>query len=265
MNKDILVGSHALTYRAITVRENNHYDIDLVTLDKPTYSSPNGKKIEYLMNQDLYNLLLPHTSPIDGTNLLVPDVNTLYLLKLSHMNQNINWNKHWLDIQRLQPYLKHPLNQELFNSLYAFWVKFYPLKPIKLDKTMEEFFNQVTPEEHEFHHHWFKFSDKPVYESFLKDNHDVMINMDKFFNLSKTDQFNSLWEESMVIAFERKLPLLKGIQKVLCDLSKGKWNQFMIWNLVEIMKHYPQMNTRFIRLSNSLQEHKLENPVVKTV
>lgn len=147
------------------------------------------------------------------------------------------------------------------NTVVTF--KFIRVNPIYFGETQLAY--MPSPEEHEFHHHWFKFKDKPVYESFLKDNHDVMIDMDKFFALSKTDQFNSLWEESMVIAFERRLPLLKGIQKVLCDLSKGKWNQFMIWNLVEIMQDYPQMNTRFVQLSNSLQEHKLENSVVKTV
>ena len=254
INKDIIVGSGALRNHGISIRDDSFSDIDLVTVGKPMYHATT-RRVDYLANIDLYNILISRCRPIEGTVLMLPDINTLYLLKLSHMNQNINWNKHSKDILALQPYLT-PFTEEdktLFDKLYDFWVKYYPLKPISLNKEPEKFFNMVTPEQHEIHHEQFKLGDKPVYTKFLKDNHDVMVDMDKFFSLSQEEQFNCIWEESMVIAYERSLPLLKGLQKVLCDLSKGEWNKFMVWNLVQVLEMYPNIQPFYVKQSNALK------------
>lgn len=254
ISKYIVVGSVALKNHGISSRGNSYSsDIDLVTIGTPQYTN-SSPKVDYLDNPELYNILLPRCRPIEGTVLLLPDINALYLLKLSHMNQNINWVKHLKDIQNLQPYLC-PITEEdkiLFNKLYDFWVKFYPLKPIKLNKEPEKFFNMVTPKQHELHHEHFKLGSKPIYTKFLKENHEVMIDMDKFLSLVQEEQFNSVWEESMVIAYERKFPLLRGLQKVLCDLSKGEWNKFMIWNLVQIMDKYSDIQPFFVKQVNDL-------------
>ena len=260
ISKYIVVGSVALKNHGINGRGSYSSDIDLVTIGTPQYTN-SSPKVDYLDNPELYNILLPRCRPIEGTVLLLPDINALYLLKLSHMNQNINWVKHLKDIKDLQPYL-HPITEEdkiLFNKLYDFWVRFYPLKPIKLNKEPEKFFNMVTPEQHELHHEHFKLGNKPVYTKFLKENHEVMIDMDKFLSLVQEEQINSVWEESMVIAYERKFPLLRGLQKVLCDLSKGEWNKFMIWNLVQIMDKYPDIQPFFVKQVNSLKEQICES------
>ena len=254
INKDIIVGSGALRNHGINIRDDYFSDIDLVTVGKPMYQTTT-RTVDYLANIDLYNILISRCSPIDGTVLMLPDINTLYLLKLSHMNQNINWCKHSKDILALQPYLNSFTEQDkvLFDKLYDFWVKYYPLKPINLNKEPEKFFNMVTPKQHELHHEHFKLGDKPIYIKFLKDNHDVMVDLDKFFSLSQEDKFNCIWEESMVIAYERTIPLLKGLQKVLCDLSKGEWNKFMVWNLVQIMKMYPNIQPFYTKQFNVLK------------
>lgn len=267
-HKDILVGSRALRYHNINIRPvTEQTDLDLVTMKKPTGYQ---EKVDYLENEELYKILRPYCEQVPGTNLLVPNPHTLYVLKLSHMNQNPNWMKHYHDLMKMYNIpqvsvmdMKKGLefNCSLFGALYHFWVKYYPLKPINLDKSPDDFFNMSSPEAHEFHHDWFKFGEEPIYQAFLKDNHEVMVDESKFYALSDEEQFNSLWEESFVIAHERKIPLISAIQKVLCDLSKGFWNEFQVLFLPETMQHLPEMQERFNQLNNELMEFKREKNI----
>lgn len=267
-HKDILVGSRALRYHNIDIRPvTEQTDLDLVTMQKPTGYQ---EKVDYLENEELYKILRPYCEEIPGTNLLVPNPHTLYVLKLSHMNQNPNWMKHFSDIQKMFDISRTKImdikngfefNGRLFEELYRFWVKYYPLKPINLDKSPDDFFNMSSPEAHEFHHDWFKFGDEPIYQAFLKDNHEIMVDEAKFFALPWDKRSNSLWEESFVIAHERKIPLIAAVQKVLCDLSKGFWNEFQVCFLPETMQHLPEMQKRFNQLNNELMEFKRENNI----
>lgn len=266
--KDILVGSRALRYHGIDIRPvTEQTDLDLVTLRKP---SGYQEKVDYLENAQLYNALRPYCEEIPGTTLLVPDPHTLYVLKLSHMNHNPNWMKHFSDIQKMfdipkvrmkDVKLGYEFDNRLFRDLYHFWEKHYPLKPINLDKSPDDFFNMSSPEAHEFHHDWFKFGDEPIYRAFLQDNHEVMVDADKFFGLPEEERINSLWEESFVIAHERKIPLIAAIQKVLCDLSKGFWNFHQVLFLPETIQNLPEMQKRFNQLNNELMEFKREKNI----
>lgn len=258
---DIIVGSRAFKMHGIVLRDVQ--DIDLIVQEQPKYQSTTHK-VDFLINQKLYNLLLPHTHQVQGTVLRLPTLEALYLLKLSHMNQNHNWYKHYYDVMRIAPQIPKNINIGLFEQLYGFWEEFFPLKPISLDKPPEEFFNQTEPEKHEELHSWFKLGEIPAYQNFLDtscNGNGVKIDSNKFVNCSSEIKLNSFWEEAMVIATERKLTLIKGAQKVLCDLSKGTWNKYMVLNFYEIFSHFPRMKDFYQNRFNQLMEMSHEKLV----
>ena len=143
-------------------------------------------------------------------------------LKLSHMHYDLpQWHKHCHDIMYMDSLGIKP-DMKLIHALKKEWTKFYKGKDkIKLNKKPKEFFTASYNQHHDQLHEHFKFTNEPIYKKFLKDGEPVAADKAKFDLLTYQEQLYSVFEESMVVAYERNLSLLNGFKHVYTKLSKN--------------------------------------------
>jgi len=141
-------------------------------------------------------------------------LNDLYVLKLSHAEYNIHWLKTVNDIALMQKITGKLENQSerlqnLFNDLKVFWKSIHGFrkKPINLKKTEHDFFNDKITRlnNHDLLHDIVAYYDKPLFKNCLKENEEVLLDKQKFNNLSFEDKIKLCREEITVIALERHL------------------------------------------------------------
>ena len=182
---------------------------------------------------DVFEYVLKHNR--DETYV---DLDLLYTIKLSHMAhdlKNKSWNKHKYDIMYMQQQRVKTNHVDFYHELKAYWEELHGNKNhIKLNKTADDFFNNDFGYSHDYLHEQFKLGEIPVYKLFLKDYNDVYVDKDKFYNLTYEQQINSVLEEVMVISFERDLNPIQGLKHVTTRMSKGWWNDFIIFNMLNI-------------------------------
>lgn len=86
---------------------------------------------------------------------------------------------------------------------------------------------------------------EPIYKKFLQDGSEIAVDKQKFESLSYIEQLYSVVEESMVVAYERKLSLINGFKHVYTKLSKNWWNDFITANFVVIISFLTEFNKYF--------------------
>lgn len=125
-NYPIVLGSRALLYHNIEPVEKYQMDLDMVYPDKPNVLINNG----VIVNKELYDILKSHCIKAVGTEFLIPNLVTIKMFKLAHMNQPDKWTKHWSDLVKLT---KHGVGSyiNLLNQFYWFWKENYPLKELE--------------------------------------------------------------------------------------------------------------------------------------
>ena len=177
-----LFGSHLIKKYFPEFREPN--DIDYVTNDKSKLkTSKKGEEYYYI----------PDSPSREMT------VDEIYTLKVSHAIYDIHWKKTMSDIRFLQnknakidiPYLE---------KLRKHWDKTHKKKRVNFDVDSSDFFNDKVKREIEHDDLHIMLNSSPTY---LKIVDGIIPNEDKFFNLTKQEQVDVLFEESFVISIER--------------------------------------------------------------
>lgn len=236
---NIIVGSTALEYFGLSRR--TPVDIDVWTSDE----SFEKDEIMDVCKIPIEILLL--VDQVDGY--ATPD--SIYTIKLSHAVYDINWQKTKLDILHLKHHGCKPI-QELYEALKVYWVQIHGNKDfLSLNKTKEDFFtdNVEYVYEHDYLHQLVAYPNPPMYTKCLKDNHEVLIDKDKFNAMSLEDQIRMFREEITVIAAERWLIPKKwggkiswyraymfSLQKTVVSLTKGDYSYFLVENLEKFIK-----------------------------
>ena len=248
------VGSHLmfnfdLLSPARLAKFNKESDIDVITSteEEKQYLLSISKNYDVLVHPKVHDLL---KNALDKLSISIPVV--IQSLKLSHMHYDLSqWHKHCHDIIHMDSLGIKP-DMELVYALKAEWTKFYKGKDkIKLNKKPKEFFTASYNQQHDQLHEHFKFMDEPIYKKFLKDGEPVAVDKSKFDLLSHQEQIYSVIEESMVVAYERKLSLLNGFKHVYTNLSKNWWNDFITENFVEIINQINQYQSKYKELKNA--------------
>ncbi len=233
----VVVGSTALNQANFNFRKAKDYDV-WISEDEP---KPEIDNLDF------------HITPIEiiqsipvlpNTNIATP--NAIYTIKCSHLGWDIFWNKHKQDIIWLKAN-----DCELIPDLYVKLVKYWEIihgnkNYLSLNKTKDEFFDDYVNHvyDHDLLHKIVAKPNRPIYESVLKDDQQVLIDKEKFSKLSKNDQINLFREEIKVIALERYLipsefriselkAYLLALKKTITNLTKNWATQFIVTNLYE--------------------------------
>lgn len=184
----------------------------------------------------------------------------LYTIKCSHFGWNIKWDKTLQDIL----WFKHKgckLIPELYYLLKDYWKQEHGNKEfLSLNKDSKEFFHDKVT--YLFPHddlHQYVANNNPVYKKCLKDGQDVLIDKNKFDNMSHEDKVKMFKEEIAVIAAERWLinPYWRGkvswvrawrysLQKTITNLTKNWATDFIIFHLEDFIKPDREMMYRLI-------------------
>lgn len=256
----IIVGSTALKYHGIDLRDGKESDLDFVLGSDPIFSLQDKIGfLELVVGFKVDAIELPQTI-IDeipfvksvfkydtgyNPNFKIATIDAIYTLKLSHLAWDIKWQKHKSDILRLQKLGARKI-VKLYDDLVKHWESVNTDKDrLNLYKKKSDFFDDYVPYvyDHDYLHEVVALPDKPIYSLCLKDGQEVAIDKDKFFALPKHQQLRMFQEEVTVIAAERwlipkrkkKYHWLKAyslsVHKTITALTKGWATQFMIDNL----------------------------------
>lgn len=170
----------------------------------------------------------------------------LYTIKISHIFwelKNGSWNKHQYYLIRMQQAGARFL-PDLYDILYPIWEDLHGKKRVNLNAEPEDFFNKNVARiyDHDSIHKAVAYYDRPLYTAILKDGAGVMVDRDKFLNLSATDQLRVAREEVYVTALERQVipsgqrvnsrPAYSwALRKLITSFSKGWFALFVALNM----------------------------------
>lgn len=176
---------------------------------------------------------------------------SIYTIKCSHAVYDIFWQKTKLDILWLKS-KGCKILPNLYQALVEYWKEEHGNKDfLSLAQNKTEFFtgNVTYVYDHDYLHELVAYPNRPVYESVLKDNQEVLIDKDKFFKLPFPQQVRMFREEIAVIACERFLinPHVRGkvswfqaytmaLRKTVTTLTKGWASEFIVMNLEHFHK-----------------------------
>lgn len=260
----VIVGSKALEMFAHWANRVPN-DIDIWT-DETHAKKPQIKGIE-----------ISHV-PLDILNLIptihkraTPDA--IYTIKRSHAMYDIYWDKTISDIIWLQR-KGCKLIPELHTSLCKYWKKVHGNKNfLNLNRTKKEFFDDYVKKEydHDLLHVIVACSPEhvgllskppssltcfereqvgnnlPMYTNILKDGQEVLLDYQKFMQLSNANKLKLFREEIYVIALERWLipsnfriskpqAYRWALKKAITKLTKNWATQFILDNIEEYIK-----------------------------
>lgn len=134
-------------------------------------------------------------------------LNELYTIKLSHSFwelPNGSWNKHVFDMVKLKDYGAE-VEEDLYKVLYSVWEEKHGRKTINLDQDKAAFFDDAVPRlwDHDSIHMSVAYGDAPIYESILKPDAEVGIDMRALKAMPFDMQVKLFREEIYATALER--------------------------------------------------------------
>lgn len=238
MGGRIIVGSTALEHFGLSRRKVN----DIGYWLSEGEASPEGTDSVYIP-KDIINLV-----PVWKGH-AVPDA--IYTIKLSHLIYPIFFQKHKLDVLFLKA-KGCKIVPELYEALKVYWKETHGNKSfLSLNKSKDRFFddNVTYVYDHDYLHELVAYPNSPMYTRCLKDDHEVLIDKDKFFLMPFEDQVKMFREEIAVISMERWLinPYWKGkiswykahmlsLEKTVTTLTKGWASYFIVENIEHFVK-----------------------------
>lgn len=232
----ILIGSSALNLMGFYIKA---HDLDYFYIEGD--KRPDGDS--HALPADLFNLLLKYCIKLDE-NLYHVSKCALYTIKESHLEWDIFWFKHAIDVIMLERRGAYRID-ELYYAFKDFWKKTHGYKSrLSLDRSKDDFFNDavVKKYDHDWLHEVVASPNPPLYTLALSDNAEVMIDRAKFDKLPFESKLNMFREEMCVIALERwvipsdgkihpALAYLYAVQKTITNLTKNWASQFILDNL----------------------------------
>lgn len=180
------------------LRQNEPLEIQIIEAEV-TWSGSTAEK--------LHELLITDDESIYCDNLLIPSVDVLYLLKMSH--RFLKNSPHFLKTMKDIKYLRS-IGAKI-NPRYASFYRerckeTYNYSHPKLNVNKDKFFNNDDIEyiyDHDSIHEAVKHLDRPAYVYFKKDNEEVLCDKHKFLNLNENIKLYAVLEEAYVLALER--------------------------------------------------------------
>lgn len=196
----------------------------------------------------------------------IATVDELYTIKVSHAFWDIrgSWNKHMMDVVFLQNN-GAVFIRELYDILYPIWEETHGKKQANLEASPEEFFNSRVHRiyDHDSIHESVAYYDRPLFESILRDGHQVAVDRAKFDALTEEDKHRLVREEVYATALERELipkgyqgnpriPYMTYLHKTVTSFSKGWFPLYIVLNFNKL--YFPDVNYVDRHLNN---KHKL--------
>jgi len=170
----------------------------------------------------------------------------LYTIKLSHIYwdlRNGSWEKHAYDLVQMKAQGAQ-LDLDLHKRLYTVWEERYGKKQVDLDMDKADFFDDAVPRryDHDSVHYSVAYGDHPMYEDFLKDGEEIMMDMKKIWAAPFDQQVRLFREEIYATALERKVipsnytasphaAYAWALKRTITSLTKGKSARFIAENL----------------------------------
>jgi hypothetical protein len=194
------------------------------------------------------------------SSIATPD--ELYTIKVSHSFWEIedSWNKHMSDIVFFQRKGTKFL-RELYDILLPIWKSIHRRKPTNLKQTSNNFFRDAVKRKyvHDSIHDSIAYYDEPLFTKILKDGEEVLLDKEKFFQLSHDDKLKLVREEVYTTALERILipnnymgsPTAAyswALKRTITSLFKGDWALWTVLNYDELAK--PDCDYRQKHLNN---------------
>jgi hypothetical protein len=174
------------------------------------------------------------------------NLDELYTIKVSHLYwdlRNGTWEKHAHDVVELKK-AGAQLDLEMHKVLYGVWEERYGKKQVDLNMDKSSFFDDAVPRkyDHDSIHDSVAYGDRPLYESFLKGDEEIMIDMKKVWAAPYEDQIRLFREEIYATALERKIipsdykaspraAYAWALKRTITSLTKGKSARFIVTNL----------------------------------
>ena len=206
------------------------------------------------------------TSPISGVPLtqvnyrgieaFIPSIEMLYFIKQSHAGTPVNLNKTLADLIHIGKYLfgnksadigvLHPGERMVYGMFKDEAERRFASRKarINFNKPAEHFFGQSASfrvYEHDLIHDVTCRDDTPLYRENLKYQDKALIDMDLFDKRSLDYRLDMVQEEAIVIGIERfymanrglseREIYRKGLIKLVGDLSKGRFQRFILMNM----------------------------------
>jgi hypothetical protein len=207
---------------------------------------------------------------LNGTDALIPSLNCLYMLKMSHryLKNSPHFEKTRQDIKLMRQH-----GAFIPESAYEFYNQrmkdTYNYSHPKLNKSKDEFFTDNVPYiyDHDSIHVAIKHLDKPAYMYFKVDEAEVQCSKNKFEASDENIKLLSVVEESMVLAIERSLVPYTGsmtpreafdyaLFKCCTSISSGWWREFAYENYDAVRQLY--LDDYFQRFSNALLDGRIK-------
>ena len=191
----IIIGSRAAKYWLGDKFKREPQDWDYFTDIEEKFIAPENDDATFLP-KNIFDLLKKRTT-FFNENFVVPDLDSLYTIKLSHLGWDIQWDKHWSDLWLFKAN-GAKLIPKLFDKLYKFWQKKHKNKPyLSLYKTKDKFFDDFVPHkyDHDYLHELVAHPYLPKYKLVLLEGQEVAIDKNKFDKLSLSSQVKMFREE----------------------------------------------------------------------
>lgn len=219
----ILTGSSALRFHFPDFPRTPK-DMDYIVQS----SKPRRGNIEFLVNTVFADYPFTMIQP-----------NDLLTLKMSHLFWNINWEKHMFDVQFL---LKKgcKINLTLFNNLYIYWNEVHGKnKRSDLKMSAEDFFDNNLKSE--YSHDWLHtlINPVPTYTKVLIG--EVEVGEEKFNALSYDEKCALVYEEVMIMAWER-FKYLDYREAYGLMLKKFIISHAPIWEAIFIIENFIELH-----------------------
>lgn len=180
----------------------------------------------------------------DGTDRFAT-LDELYTIKVSHsywVLKNGSWDKHMLDVVRLQN-LGGELDWQLHALLYSIWKEVHGNKRVNLQMSKADFFADavVRKYDHDSIHYSVAYEDAPIYEDCFVDGQDIEMDMAKIKALPWDRLVKLYREEIYATALERwiipsdykfspRRAYAMALQKTIVSLTKGWSATFLVDN-----------------------------------
>lgn len=233
---------------------------------KSIYPIANGKKMalrfekinveaeitwENSHSEDLYNLIKndKKTKEVDG--MLIPSMNILYLLKMSHryLKNSPHFLKTMDDIIKMRELgaIIEPEHMEFFKKREK---ATYNYGHPKLNKDKESFFTDDVDYryDHDTIHLSMKHLDKPAYMYFKPEDEEVWCSKEMWDKCDEKIKLNAVLEETQVLALERSQVLFSNVEpkrsfdmalsKVCTSITSGWFREYAWENYYKVQKMY---------------------------
>ena len=246
----LLIGSRALAYWDETFKVKEGADWDIICKDESEVKGlrAQGLRVEVHKYDDLNNALIYDSCAKGVPGLMVADLNTLALIKRSHLWRDYQWDKH---ITHYHKHLKqHLLQSDLphVEERAKLTREKYPQGQPRLNQTNEDFFDDAVAKvyDHDWLHELAAYYDKPLYTRLKHDDSKAWCEKDLWEQLSTEDKQRCVAEEAYVIATERYLvrtnwefsyrgAYLSALKKICTTLTSGWFRDYAIDSYPEIV------------------------------